>query len=103
VNMRDRLAAKFQRIILRLGQDEERAGRYEAAAQLYRRGLEQDNLAEELYRRLMHCELCLGQRAEVIKTYRRCRDMLSINLQTRPSSATEALHRRVLADISAIG
>ncbi len=97
VNTRDRLAAKFEHAVLHFGNLEERAERWEAAASIYRHALEQDNVHEEFYRGLMTCQHRLGQRAEAIKTYKRCRDLLSINLNIRPSAATEALYRRVLA------
>lgn len=97
-SMRDRLAAKFQRVVLRFGKEQERARRWDAAAQIYRRGLERDSVVEEFYRRLMQCEWQLGHRAEAIKTYRRCREMLSICLRVKPSAETEALYTRVLAE-----
>jgi len=99
-NMRDRLAAKFQRVVLHFGKREEQAERWDAAASIYRQALEQDNLHEEFYRRLMTCQHRLGQRADAIKTYRRCRELLSINLRAKPSTETEALHRKVLAESS---
>ncbi len=95
VNKRDRLASKFKRAVLALGKQHERTECWESAAQIYRRGLEQDNLAEELYRSLMYCEWKLGQHNEAVKTYRRCCTLLSINLQTKPSADTEALYKRV--------
>jgi two-component SAPR family response regulator len=98
VNMRDRLSSKFQRAVLVVGEQHERAERWDHAAQVYRRALEQDNLAEELYQRLMHCDWKRGHHLEAVKTYRRCCQVLSINLQTRPSAATEALYRRVIAN-----
>lgn len=97
-NMRDRLAAKFQRITLRFGKVEEQALHWEAAAHFYQRGLEQDNLHEEFYRRLMTCQCQLGQHAEAIKTYRRCRSLLSINLGTQPAPETDAVYQRALAE-----
>jgi DNA-binding SARP family transcriptional activator len=96
LNMRDRLAAKFQRTVLHFGKLEEQARRWEAAAQIFQRGLEQDNLHEEFYRRLMTCQCQLGQHAEAIKTYRRCSRSLSINLGIKPNSETDALYRRAL-------
>lgn len=97
-NARDRLAEKFQRIVLHFGKREEAAERWDAAALIYRQALEQDNLHEEFYRRLMTCQHRLGQRADAIKTYRRCRELLSINLHTKPSQETESLHRKLLAE-----
>ena len=56
-----------------------------------RRALELDNLAEALYRRLMVSYRELGETAEALKVYRRCRDMLSIVLGLSPSPETEAI------------
>jgi DNA-binding SARP family transcriptional activator len=100
-NARDRLAAKFQRLILHTGKQQEQSECWEAAAHIYRRGLEQDNIHEAFYRRLMTCQIHLGEHVEAIKTYKRCRDLLSINLQTKPSADTEALYRRLMATQSA--
>jgi LuxR family maltose regulon positive regulatory protein len=97
VNARDRLAARFRRLVLRVARSEERAENWQAASDLYRRALEHDNLTEEFHFRLMHCELHLGRRAEAIGVYRRCRNLLSINLQAKPSAEFEAAYRRVLA------
>lgn len=96
VNVRDRLAAKFRRAVLKLAKADEQAERWESAAQIYRRGLEHDNLTEEFYYRLMHCELRCGQRAEALNVYRRCRDLLSINLCSKPSVELDALYRRAI-------
>jgi LuxR family maltose regulon positive regulatory protein len=97
VNVRDRLTARYRRFILEQARAEEDAENWDAAVQIYRRALEHDNLTEEFHFRLMHCELRLGQHAEAIKTYRRCRELLSINLQTKPSAELESLYQRVLA------
>ena len=55
------------------------------------RALEQDNLAEAIYRRLMICQREQGDAAGALTTYRRCRELLSIVLSRRPSAETEAL------------
>lgn len=88
---RDRAVSRFQRLVADLGQRHERAGRWESAAELYRRGLEQDNLNEFLYRRLIHCLQSLGSHAEALGVYRRCRELLSIVLGVAPSPRTQAL------------
>lgn len=90
---RARLKSRFFRLITTLGQRWEQAGRWDQAISLYLRGLELDNLAEDLYRRLIYCHRALGQHAEALNVYRRCRDMLSIVLGTQPSQETEALYR----------
>lgn len=88
---RDRLAAKFLRAVSGLGTQLEQAREWDEAAALYSRALELDNLAEALYRRLMVCYRELGESAEALKVYRRCRDMLSIVLGLQPSPETEAI------------
>jgi DNA-binding SARP family transcriptional activator len=95
--LRDRLKARVTRVVLSLGQGLEQAGKAEAAIELYRRALEQDNLAEELYRRVITCHAKLGQRAEAMAAYRRCRELLSIVLGIQPSAETERLFRAIQA------
>jgi DNA-binding SARP family transcriptional activator len=94
---RDRLAAKFARAVGSCARALVAAGLRNEAEALYRRGLELDNLSEALYRGLMDCCAEQGHRAEAINAYRRCRELLSIVLNTRPSEQTELLYRRLCA------
>jgi len=89
--LRDRLQARFLRAVLAAGQAHEAGGDYAAARALYERALEQDNLAEALYRRLMICQREAGDPAGALTTYRRCRDLLSIVLGRKPAPETEAI------------
>lgn len=91
--MRDRLRAKLARTVLALGRQLQAAGRLPDAAALYERTLELDNLAEDLYRQLMICQRDLGERAAALRTYRRCKALLSLVLGTKPSPETEAVRR----------
>jgi two-component SAPR family response regulator len=91
VGARDRVKAKFLRTVSILGDGLEQCGEWRQAAALYSRALELDNLAEGLYRRLMVCYRELGEIAEALQVYRRCRDMLSIVLGAAPSAETEAV------------
>ena len=93
--MRDRLRARFIRSVDTLGQRLEHIGRPEDAIALYRAALEQDNLAEEIYQRLIACHLARGENAQALNAYRRCRELLSIVLGLRPSARTEALVSRI--------
>ena len=93
--LRDRLRARFIRSVDALGQRLEHIGRPEAAIALYRAALEQDNLAEELYQRLIACHLARGDNAQALNAYRRCRELLSIVLGVQPSARTEALVSRI--------
>jgi DNA-binding SARP family transcriptional activator len=64
---------------------------------VYERGLELDNLSEELYRRLMLTYRSLGQSAGALEVYRRCRHLLSVVLGVKPSAETEAIYRSLQA------
>jgi DNA-binding SARP family transcriptional activator len=89
--LRDRLHARFVRSALAEGQALERRGDLAAARALYERALEQDNLAEAIYRRLMICQREMGDAVGALTTYRRCRDLLSIVLGRKPAAETEAI------------
>jgi LuxR family transcriptional regulator, maltose regulon positive regulatory protein len=95
LTLRDRLRARFIRSVDALGQRLECIGRAEDAITTYRAGLEHDNLAEELYQRLIACHLARGEPAQALNTYRRCRELLSIVLGLKPSARTEALAARI--------
>jgi ATP/maltotriose-dependent transcriptional regulator MalT/DNA-binding SARP family transcriptional activator len=94
---RDALRARFIRALARLGGELEQALDWTAAADLYRRGLEADNLAEPLYRGLMRSLAAVGDHAEALNAFRRCRELLSVVLGLKPSPETEAIHREVVA------
>jgi DNA-binding SARP family transcriptional activator len=94
---RDALRARFTRTLARLGEQFERRRQWDVAADLYRRGLEADNLSESFYRGLMRALAARGEVAEALTAYRRCRELLSIVLGVRPASETERLHRSITA------
>jgi len=91
LSLRDRLRARFVRSVDALGRRLERLGHLNVAIALYRAALEQDNLADELYQRLIECHLARGEHAQALNVYRRCRELLSIVLGLKPSARTEAL------------
>lgn len=95
ISARDKLQAKFARAVTLLGARLEELRQWEQAAALYVRALELDNLADALYRRLMSCYRELGEPAEALNAYRRCRDMLSIVLNIAPSPETEAVRATI--------
>jgi ATP/maltotriose-dependent transcriptional regulator MalT/DNA-binding SARP family transcriptional activator len=91
LSLRDRLRSKFVRHIKALGRHWEEAGCPDRAIRLYEKGLEIDNLAEELYRRLMKLHQSQGRHVEALATYRRCRQSLSVILGISPSADTQAI------------
>jgi ATP/maltotriose-dependent transcriptional regulator MalT/DNA-binding SARP family transcriptional activator len=90
---RDALRSRFVRALMELGAALEQAGDWNAAIDVYRRGLEADNLGESMYRGLMRALAATGNHAEAVAVYRRCRELLSIVLGLKPSQETERLYR----------
>lgn len=95
---RDRARSRFQRLVGDLGRHYEQVEHWEAATELYRRALEQDNLNEFLYRRLIFSLQRQARHAEALGVFRRCRELLSIVLGVAPSAETEALIRQSRQD-----
>jgi LuxR family maltose regulon positive regulatory protein len=93
MGLRDRLRSKCLRAVLALGRALETDARWEDAIALYRRALELDNLAEDLYRSLMVCYRELGRPSEALQAYRRCRELLSVVLAMQPSPETERVRQ----------
>lgn len=94
---RDALRARFVRTLARLGERLERRGDWSTAIDVYRGGLEADNLAESFYRGLMRSLAATGNQAEALNAFRRCRELLSIVLGVKPSPETDHLHREIAA------
>ncbi len=103
VKPRDALRSRFVRTLLRLGKHLEQGSDWLAAIDLYRRGLEVDNLAEPFYRGLMRSLAATGDSVEALNAFRRCRELLSLVLGMKPSPETERLHREIVAGNAAPG
>ncbi|MEO8385045.1 MAG: bacterial transcriptional activator domain-containing protein, partial [Betaproteobacteria bacterium] len=94
---RERLAATYTRLIDRCAQQLESNKDYQGAIRLYEEALQQDNLIEPFYRGLMRSHLAIGESNEALRAYRRCRDLLSVVLGTKPTADTEAMKARIAA------
>jgi ATP/maltotriose-dependent transcriptional regulator MalT/DNA-binding SARP family transcriptional activator len=90
---REAMREKFLLRIQSVAALHEAAKRWQEAAAIYQRGIELDNLAERLYRGLMICHRELGNHAEALKTYRRCRELLSVVLGVQPNAQTQAVYQ----------
>ncbi|MCL5885360.1 MAG: hypothetical protein M1377_08515 [Deltaproteobacteria bacterium] len=91
VSLREKLRCGFLGAVTQMGRCHEEAGRWEEAVSFYGKGLEADDLAEELYCRLMICHLRQGQEAKALSVYKRCRNTLSSVLGVEPSAETRAI------------
>ena len=96
LSLREQLRAKFLATVRRLGTQLENSGKWQDAVECYERGLEADDLAEELYRRLMSCHIHLGRKNEALLLYRRCKKILSTVLGIAPSGKTEKLYQSII-------
>ena len=93
VSCRERLRDKFLRVIALLGPYLCQIKECDRAIACYRKGLDLDNLAENLYIGLMKCYECLGRRTEAIAAYHSCRRNLSTYLGIQPSREIQSLYR----------
>jgi ATP/maltotriose-dependent transcriptional regulator MalT/DNA-binding SARP family transcriptional activator len=100
ISISERLRNKFLRSVSWLGQYWEEMEKLKNALACYYRGLEVDDLAEELYRCLMRCHLRLGQKAEGLSVYNHCRKTLSENLGIEPSPETRAIYKSLHSNLS---
>ncbi len=92
----ERIRNRLIRTILMLGHFWENRGEWERAADCYRCGLELDPLAEVFYRHLMQACFKLGNHAEALTTYARCRKVLSSSLGIMPGKKTVRLYQTIL-------
>lgn len=93
VPQREDLRYKFLQLVIRLGKYWEGLGQWDEAVESYQRGLEVDNLSEELYQSLMICYHRLGKQAAVAAVYYRCQTLLRASLGMEPTPQTEALYK----------
>ena len=91
VKARERLRAKFVRLVETVAQADEAAGQWDNAIARYLKGLEADDLAEQFYQGLMRCYAAFGRHAEGMAVFRRLRQTLSVVLSIAPSEASQSL------------
>ena len=96
LTLRERLRSKLLRHILDVGQIWERAGDWQAATRVYRKGLEIDPLTESFYQRLMICFRESGQIAEALAIFHQCKKVLDEYFQVAPSGKTLDLSTSLL-------
>jgi len=88
---RRQLALRFERAVVDLGGQLLTQGDAARACRLYQQALERELNAEPLYRALMAAQLALGERAEALPTFERCRAGLAASGGVAPGAATLAL------------
>ncbi len=96
VSHREKLRSKFLRLTGSLGAYFWKRKECEQAVVCYQKGLEVNDLAEDLYQRLMKSYKCLNRPSEAISVYKRCKDVLFANLSIEPSYETKAIYESIL-------
>ncbi len=94
---REELRIRFVRMISDLAARLQDLGDHEGAAGLLERGLEADDVAEQLYRALMLCYQTLERPAEAVGVFNRCRTQLAARLNVEPSRETRRLYEQISA------
>ncbi len=72
----------------------EEAGELDRAVELYRRGIEIDNVCEELYQRIMICHDKLGRKRDVAAIYNQVSKLFG-ELGAKPSKKTESIYLEI--------
>ena len=103
VSPREQLRSRFLRCINDFGHWLEQGGNHEEAIEFYYRGLEVDDVAEGIYRRLILCFEQLGRHAEAIDAYNRCCKTLKSRLDVLPSQETQDLYDKIHVSPPAAG
>lgn len=99
VPIRERLRRQYLEAIEELAQRLLVRRQYRRALEVLRRGLEVDNLREDIHRQLMRAYTRSGRRSEALAQYRRCARLLEQELGALPSPQTTALYRRILEEL----
>ncbi len=86
---RERLRARYFRLVAALGSARESLGDWQCAARLYGMALEIDPAAEPVHRQLMLCLKHAGQFAEAADAYQRCERTLKAVSGIPPSAETK--------------
>lgn len=92
-SMREKLRTRYLELVSSVARRFEQDGRHEDALELYRRGIEADELAETFHQGLMRCHHQVGRTPEALEAYRRMRELLARVHGVQPSPATEELYR----------
>jgi DNA-binding SARP family transcriptional activator len=95
--LREQWTRRFTRLVAGHGAALQARSQWREAIEVYEAGLAADDLAEPLYRALMRAQLQLGERAEALRTFGRCRDRLAAALGVAPSHETGLLRDQAAA------
>jgi LuxR family maltose regulon positive regulatory protein len=96
---REHLSVLFLRAADQLAELYLQVERYADSIEVCQRILMQDDCWERAYRHLMTAFSHLGDRGQVARTYRRCRQRLREELEVSPSAETVSLYKKLTRDL----
>ena len=91
----ERLLTRYLLALDRLSQIWMEQGRFDAAADCYRRLLDRDAFREDAHCRLIRCYLALGRRSDALLQYQRCAAVLAQELGLEPMIETQELLQQI--------
>jgi DNA-binding SARP family transcriptional activator len=92
---RERLRAAYLTARARLGDHYFQAGRYDLSIQQAYELLAVDPFREDAHRMAMRCYVRSNQRAQALRQYQTCRELLQKEFDAIPEPATDALYDRI--------
>ncbi len=95
---RERLRARYLTLLVRLASYEYEAGRYAASLRYGQRLLVLDPYREDAHRLVMRCYVQLGERAQALRQFRLCHQLLQAEFEAEPESATLHLFEQIRRD-----
>jgi DNA-binding SARP family transcriptional activator len=99
---RERLRAMYLNLLAFLADDRFQAGDYHACLDLAGRLLDGDPCREDAHRIVMRCHVRRGERAQALRQYQLCKEILRTELDVAPEPATEALFEQVRTNPAAV-
>lgn len=92
---RERLRARYLNLLMYLADYSYSKGDYAPCLDYTRRLLDKDPCREDAHRLIMRCYVRQGERAQALRQYRLCQDMLRAEFDAVPERATTALYDQV--------
>jgi len=99
---RERLRARYLTLLTHLADHHFSEGDYAACLDYARRLLDKDPCREDAHRLIMRCYVRRGERAQALRQYRLCQDILHTTFDAAPEPVTTALFDKVRLDPAGI-
>jgi len=93
--LKERLSNRMLKTFMQLGAFWQVQNQIDLAEKCYEKGLSLDPLHEPIYQQLIQLYIDLGNQSQALKTYEKCRKMLSSKLGVMPSEQTTGLYQQI--------